>query len=60
MNRKKYMYVCQIGEQICTFGKNFDFQKIISLNGNKRIRTRDLQFTIPIIKPLSYDDNQQN
>lgn len=35
MNHKKYMYVCQIGEQICTFGKNFDFQKIISLNGNK-------------------------
>lgn len=35
MNHKKYMYVCQIGEQICTFGKNFDFPKIISLNGNK-------------------------
>lgn len=36
MNQKKYMYmyVCQIGEQICTFGKNFDFPKIISLNGN--------------------------
>lgn len=29
------MHVCQIGEKICTFGKNFDFQKIISSNGNK-------------------------
>lgn len=33
--KEVHVHVCQIGEQICTFGKNFDFPKIISLNGNK-------------------------